>query len=178
MFRLKTLGEEPRKKNTNPNINRIFKESSIHQGLLVVKAFDSRKFKEIHKVVVPPTYMDSILTVLHVRLNHPKQSQLKLLFDRYFFSPRTEAALVKLYSSCHLCAALKRFPKGLETFSPTFHPEHPGVAMNIDVMKRAGQMILVNIDIFSFYVTACFTPSEKAEDLAVAIIQSVTPIRR
>ena len=50
--------------------------------------------------------------------------------------------------------------------------------MNIDVMRRAGQMVLINVDIFLFYITACFTQSEKAEDLANAIIQAVTPIRR
>ena len=111
VFRLKTLGEEPRKKSTNPLINRIFKESTIHQGLLVVKAFDTRKFKEVLKVVVPPSYLESILTVLHLRLNHPKQTQLRVLFDRYFFSPRLDAALINLYSSSHLCATLKKFPK-------------------------------------------------------------------
>ena len=87
VFRLKSLGEEPRKKGTNPIINEIYKEAEVHQGLLVVKTIDSRKLREVLKVVVPPTYLDSILTVLHRKLNHPKQSQLKLVFDRYFFCP-------------------------------------------------------------------------------------------
>ena len=65
VFRLKSLGEEPRKRHTNPLINKIYKEAEVHQGLLVVKDFDSRKFKEVLKVVVPPSYVDSILTVLH-----------------------------------------------------------------------------------------------------------------
>ena len=177
VFRLKMLGEEPRKKNTNPLINKIYKESTIHQGLLVVKAFDDHKFREILKVVVPPSHVDSILTVLHVRLNHPKQSQLKLLFNRYFYSPRLDAAIVKLYSSCHLCATLQKLPKQLESYSPSFNPDHPGIVMNIDVIRRATQLILVNVDSFSLYITACFIPSEKSEDLASGIIQVVTPVR-
>ena len=178
VFRLKSLGEEPRKKSTNPFINRIYREAIIHQGLLVVRSIDNKKLKEILRVVVPPSYLDSILTVLHLRLNHPKQSQLKLVFERYFFSPRMDAGLTNLYSACHVCASLQKFPKQLETFNPSLQPNHPGLAMNVDVLRRAGQIILVNVDVFSFYVTACFVSSERAEDLCTAIIQVVTPIRR
>ena len=177
VFRLKSLGEEPRKKSTNPLINRIFKESEIHKGLLVVRAFDERKMREVLRIVVPPTYLDSILTVLHLRLNHPRQSQLKQVFERYFFSPKTDSALSALYESCHLCISLMKFPKELESYNPSLFPKHPGSTMNVDIMRRASQLILVNVDLFSFYITACFTPSEKAEDLADAVIQAVTPIR-
>ena len=127
VYRLKSLGEEPRKKGTNPSINRIYKEADIHEGLLVVKTIDSRKLREVHRVVVPPTFLDSILTVLHLKLNHPKQSQLKLVFERYFFSPRTDSALSNLYASCHLCTSLNKFPTKLEAFNPTLQPNHPGI---------------------------------------------------
>ena len=50
--------------------------------------------------------------------------------------------------------------------------------MNIDILKRAKQLIVVNVDLFSFYVTSCFSASEKAEDIARAILQVTTPIRR
>ena len=178
VYKLKTLGEGPRKKTSNPFINKIYKESSVHRGLLIVRSFDNRKMREIDKVVVPPSYLDSILTVLHMRLNHPKQSQLRSVFERYFFSPKTEAALQELYKSCHLCLSVAKLPKELESYSPAFFPDHPGCAMNIDILKRAGQLILVNVDMFSSYVTGCFSSSEKAEDLADAIIQAVTPLRR
>ena len=164
-------------KLTNPPINRIFKEAEIHKELLVVRTFDERKMRLVLRIVVPPSYLDSILTVLHLRLNHPKQSQLKQIFERYFFSPRTDSALTSLYESCHLCISIMKFPKELESYSPSLNPTHPGVAMNVDVLKRSGQIILVNVDLFSFYITACFSLSEKAEDLADAVIQAVTPIR-
>jgi len=106
VFRLKSLSEVPRKKKTNPVINRIYKEAVIHQGLLVVKTIDSRKLKEVLRSVVPPSYLDSILTVLHLRLNHPKQSQLNLVFELYFFSTRKDNGLSNLYSSCRMCASL------------------------------------------------------------------------
>ena len=81
--------------------------------------------REVDKVVVPPSFLDSILTVLHIRLNHPKQSQLRQVFDRYFFSPRIDCSLTKLYDSCHLCLSVKKFPKSLETFDPQLFPHHP-----------------------------------------------------
>ena len=144
----------------------------------MVRTFDTRKMREIDRVVVPPSFLDSILSVLHMKLNHPKQNQLKTVFERYFFSPRIDLAMNELYESCHLCLSLKKFPKELESYSPTLFPEHPGCSMNADVLKRAGQLILVNVDLFSGYVTACFAETEKSEDLAAAIIQAVTPIRR
>ena len=178
VYKLKSLGEEPRKKGSNPQINKIFKEALINRRLLVVKAFDSRKMREIERVVVPPSFLDSILSVLHIRLNHPMRSQLRTVFDRYFFSPRMDHALSDLYDSCHLCQSLLKLPKELETYSPALFPNHPGCVMNADILKRAGQLILVNIDMFSGYVTGCFTDSEKADDSANSIIQATTPIRQ
>ena len=157
-------------------INKIFKEAIIHQGLLVVRSFDERKMREFNRVVIPPSYLDSMLTVLHLKLNHPSQYQLKQVFNRYFFSPRADAALSNLYSSCHLCLSVMKFPKELETYTPSFPPDHPGTTMNVDILKRAGQLILVCVDLFSSYVTACFIKSEKSDDLTEGIIQTVTPI--
>ena len=73
VYKLISLGEEPRRKGSNPIINKIFKEATVNRGLLIVKAFDSRKMREIEKVVVPPSFLDSILSVLHIRLNHRKK---------------------------------------------------------------------------------------------------------
>ena len=88
-----------------------------------------------------------------------------------------DSAISHLYDSCHLCLSVSKFPKELEMFNPELFPDHPGQAMNADILKRANQLILVNIDLFSSYTTACFADSEKADDLAEAIIQAVTPIR-
>ena len=177
VFKQKTSGDAPRKKSTNSNINKIFKESIVHQGLLVVRVFDDKRMKEVDKVVVPPTYLDSILTVVHIRLNHPTQYQLRQVFERHFFSPKLELALDLLYQSCFLCLSFKKFPKELDMFAPALFPDHPGTHMNVDIIKRSGQLILVNIDLFSGFVTCCFATSETANDLCKAIIDVITPIR-
>ena len=177
VFNQKSSGDVPRKNSTNTNINKIFKEAIIHQGLLVLREFDDKKMKEVDKVVVPPTYLDSVCTVLHIKLNHPTQYQLKQVFERHFFCPKLDLALQKLYEACLLCISFKKFPKELESFSPTLFPDHPGTHMNVDIMKRSGQLVLVNIDLFSGLITCSFAISEKAEDLSKAIINAVTPIR-
>ena len=56
-------------------------------------------------------------------------------------------------------------------------PQHPGTHFNSDVIRRAGQFILVTTDLFSSYTTACFIASEKAEDLCLCLITTITPIR-
>ena len=177
VYNMKVYGEAPRSKYSNPHRNRIFKESVVHKGLLVVRSFDDRKMREIDKVVIPPSFLDSILTVLHLRLNHPKLCQLKKVFERYFFSPRTEKALSKLYENCHVCISVDKYPKHLEVYESNLFPSHPGTVMNIDILKREGQLVLVNVDLFSSFVTTCFIPSEIASDLAHSVIQATTPIR-
>ena len=178
VFNMKNFGDVPRKNTTNPLINKMFKESIVEKGLLVVRSFDNRKMAEIDRVIIPPSYLDSILTVIHIKLNHPTKCQLKQVFNRYFFSPRLDTALTKLYQGCHLCISFSKFPKQLESYKSTTFPDCPGTIMNADVLKRAGQIILVNTDLFSAYTTTCFANSEKAEDLAKSIIQVSTPIRR
>ena len=53
VYRLKILGEEPRKKTSNPPINKIFMESTVYRGVLIVRTFDDRKMRKVDKVVIP-----------------------------------------------------------------------------------------------------------------------------
>ena len=80
-------------------------------------------------------------------------------------------------SSCSFCVALARFPEELDNFNPSPGPLHPGSHMNADVLRRASQYIMVNVDRFSNFVTACLTASETREDMVEAILAVVTPVR-
>ena len=177
VFKLKTTGDLPIKKKTNPVINRLFKECVVEDGLLVVRMFDKHLMKEVGRVVVPPNLLDSILTAIHLRLQHPTAYQMQIIFDKYFFSVGVKQTIDNLISNCYICLGLKKFPKELQKFDPKLFPEQPGSHMNIDIVKRSGQLIAVNTDLFSSYTTACFTQSEKIDDLATTILQLITPIR-
>ena len=161
VHKLKTTGYIPLKKKTNPVINRLFKECVVEEGLLVVRIFDRHLMREVSRVVIPPDILDSILTAIHLRLLHPTAYQMQIIFDKYFFSIGVKQAIDNLLSNCFLCVALKKFPRELQNFDPKLAPDHPGSHMNLDILKRAGQLIVVNTDLFSGYTTACFTESEK-----------------
>ena len=146
-------------------------------GLIVTKEFDPILMKEAVRTFVPAHYLDSILTIMHTRLSHPPATQLQRVFERYFIAFGVRAACVQLTEDCSLCVAVRRFPRELETYTPQPAPAHPGTHMNIDVLRRASQFIVINCDRFSNFATATLTPSETREDLARAIIAVVTPIR-
>ena len=133
--------------------------------------------KETDRTFVPHLFLPSILTVMHIRLKHPPHTQLLRIFEKYFVAFNTNKACEDLSSECSLCIALARFPKELDKYDPNLIPEHPGSHMNIDIMKRASQKILVNCDLFSGYTTACFSDSEQKEDMVKGILSLVTPIR-
>ena len=166
-----------RKEKDITTLNKLLKKCEVDKGLIVSKVFDSIIMKEMARVYVPTTFLASILTLMHVRLAHPLPTQLQQLFERYFISFNVKATCDALSEDCSLCVALRKFPKELDDYSPSPSPEHPGSHMNVDVLKRASQLILVNCDRFSNYVTATLAPSESREDMVRAILQVVTPVR-
>ena len=94
----KRTGDSPRKKNTNSAINRMFTGSIVKDGVLVVPSFDSRTMRTINRVVVPPSFLPTLLTMIHVKCNHPSKYQTEQIFQRYFFAPPgLESKLMHLY---------------------------------------------------------------------------------
>ena len=143
----------------------------------MVSRFDTRTMRHVDRIVVPQSFLPSILALLHIRLLHPTNYQLHAIFEKYFFSFGVLEACKKLREDCDICIGLEKVPKEMEEFSPRTEPSHPGSHMNVDVLKRSGQKVLVNTDLFSGYTTACFTDSETRADLEEAILQVITPIR-
>ena len=175
---IKISGNLPSRKNSNKNLNRIYRECSVSEdGLLVVNRFDNRTMRHSDRIVVPQSFLMSILSLIHIRISHPKTHQLQAVFEKYFFSIGVLEACKELRQSCDICIGLDKLPREMEEYDPKLAPSHPGTHMNADVIRRAGQKILINTDLFSGYTTASFTDSENSEDLAEAIIKVVTPIR-
>ena len=174
----KREGKLPGRKEKNiTTLNKLLKKCEVDKGLIVSKVFDSIIMREMSRVYVPTTFLGSILTVMHVRLAHPLPTQLQQLFERYFISFNVRATCDALSEDCSLCVALRKFPKELDDYKPSPSPEHPGSHMNVDVLKRASQLIVVNCDRFSNFATATLAQSETREDMVKAILQVVTPIR-
>ena len=175
---MKKGGDLPSKKHSNKFINRLFRECTVNEdGLLVVNRFDQRTMRHMDRIVVPRSFLLSIIALIHNRLRHPKLYQLQSMFEKYFFSFGVQEVCKELRAGCDICLGLDGLPREMEEFKPEAEPEHPGTHMNADIVRRAGQKIMVNIDQFSGYMTACFTETENREDLAEALISTVTPIR-
>jgi hypothetical protein len=174
----KKSGDTPRKKATNPAINRFFAAAQVKNGVLVVPTLDNKMMRTIDRVVVPSSYIPTLLTIIHLKCNHPSRYQMEQIFQRYFFAPPgLESRLTTLYEQCYTCQSMTRL-RPTSSMAPPSSPDHPGTHMQADVMKRCGQLILVNMDLFSNYTTAAFIPSERKEDLLHGLIQVTTPIRR
>ena len=72
----------------NRVLNRLMKECAVNkQGLLVTSAFDHNIMKHVEKIVVPQSYLHSILMLLHNKLMHPSPHQLCKTFEKFFFAP-------------------------------------------------------------------------------------------
>ena len=171
-------GQLPHKKDrARTNLNRMWKECCVENDLIVCKSFDEILQKERSRVFVPAQFLNSILTVMHVRLDHVTSYQLEKVFNRYFFGINTKGLCDSITDECGTCIGFKKFPKELDEFKTELEPEHPGTHMNSDVMARAGQKILITVDMFSGYVNACVINSEKRDDIADGIVQTVTAIR-
>ena len=171
-------GQLPGKKDTSKaNLNKMRKSCTVEKGLIVCKTFDRILMKERSRVFVPGEFLRSILTVIHVRLDHISAFQLENVFNRYFIGILTNSTCQQIVEECSLCVSLQKFPKELEQFDPKLEPEHPGSHMNADVMQRAGQKILMNTDLFSGYTTACFLENEQKEEMVRGLLHLITPIR-
>ena len=174
----KKEGQMPGTKDKDRAIlNKLFKTCEVQKGLIISKYFDPILMKETSRVYVPAFLLETILTTMHVRLSHPLPTQLLRIFERYFIAFKVRGTIDVITSSCSFCIALARFPAALDNFNPSPGPLHPGSHMNADVLRRASQHIMVNVDRFSNFVTACLVDSETREDMIEAVLAVVTPVR-
>ena len=174
----KREGQMPGKKDQDKAVlNKMMKACQVIQGLIVSVVFDPIQNMETERIYVPVFVLESILTIMHVRLSHPLPTQLQRTFERHFIAFRVQSLCETISSECSFCNALARFPKELNDFNPSPGPLHPGTHMNIDIMQRAGQSIVVNCDRFSNFVTACFAHSQTRAEMIQCILTTVTPVR-
>ena len=177
-IKCKKEGQIPGNKDKDKAIlNKMFKACEVERGLIISRLFDPILMKEISRVYVPASMLETILTIMHVRLSHPLPTQLLRIFERYFIAFRVRAIIDLITTTCSFCTALAKYPAELDNYQPSPGPLHPGSHMNADVLRRASQHIMVNVDRFSNFVTACIAASETREDMIQALLAVVTPVR-
>ena len=79
--------------------------------------------------------------------------------------------------NCDTCLSFAKLPKNEDHMEPTKMPDHTGSHVNVDILKRSKQNIIVCTDMFSGFTTATFIPNETKDTLQHALVQVITPIR-
>ena len=119
----------------NSDARRIVSQAKLSDnGLLIVPRSVEYSARKEERIVVPSSYLQALLTQIHYKHNHPAKSQLKSLFDKYFFGVGTNTIIDLLYDSCSLCNAMKKLPKQ-DVFTSTTNAEHPGTHFVCDILR-------------------------------------------
>ena len=129
------------------------------------------------RIVVPRGIVDGLLTALHLKLSHPSKSQLKLIFNRAYFSLSLDAAAARVTNGCHTCASLKKVPAMFIPQSTAPPPDYVGAKYSADVIKDNLQKILIVREYVSSYSDAVFIESENQEDLKEGLVKILSRMR-
>ena len=108
--------------------------------------------------------------------NHASKSQLKKIYDRYFYSTGSSKAIDEVVNDCITCNSLKKVPHELFDQS-TSVTSSPGKRFSADVMCRTGQKILVVRDMLTSFTSATFVQDETASELRDALIVTCLPLQ-
>ena len=117
------------------------------------------------------------MTALHISLGHPAPSQLKKVFDRYFFAIKSSEVVDHVSVQCSQCSSLRKLPRQLCPQSGTVLADRPGTNFYADVMRRATQKILVTRDTFSSFTNVMLIPDETGVQLRSALILTTSLLR-
>ena len=158
-------GTSPSKKQTKiKDVKRYLNIVKIAKdGLLVVKQQDPLRPAQ-EKIVVPRQYIHGLLVSIHLKLLHPSKMQLKKVFSRAFYALDIDKAVQEVGQSCHTCVSLQSMPTTFLEQSTTI-PEFIGSDLAADIIKRAGQLILVVRENISAFTVAKFVRNEQAATL-------------
>ena len=172
-------GTRPSKKTNRDSreIKSILNTASINRNktLLIVRKQDP--YVGLRELVYCPKEISSgLIVALHLMFNHASKSQLKKLYDRYFFSTGSSKIIDAVVDDCRTCNSLKKVPRELfpQTTSAT---ATPGKSISADVMRRAGQKVLVVRDMLTSFTSATFTKDETASELRDALISTCLPLQ-
>ena len=101
-------------KTTNiKDVKRCLSVASIaRDGMLVVRRNDPL-VPSTELIIVSRSALHSLVTALHIKLDHPSRHQLELVMKRHLYALDLTKAIERTYNSCHTCLSLQKFPDSL-----------------------------------------------------------------
>ena len=127
-------------------------------------------------IFCPKEICSGLILALHLNFNHASRTQLKKLFDRYFYATGSSNSIDQVVNNCSLCNSIKKVPRELFLQS-TSVTATPGKKLCADVMRRFGQKILVVRDALTSFTSASFAKDETAQELRAALIVTCLPMQ-
>ena len=133
----------PGKKEKNlKTIRRYLQYLTISNSGLLVQRKSNSFHPTFEAIAIPHNLLGGLIIALHIKSNHPSKSQFKKVWHRHFFVDAD-----KLIDGCtqfyHLCNSLKQIPNELFEQSNFKIPKILGQQFFADILRRAGQSILV-----------------------------------
>ena len=129
------------------------------------------------RIVVPEQVIHGLLTMLHLRLDHPKPYQMNKAFSRYFYSLHSEQDIADVYKACPQCASLEDLPEAMIPQSTESPPSTVGSRFAADVIKRFSQKIFCIRETVTSYTMADLIPDETKETIADIIVKQCNLLR-
>ena len=166
-------GTTPGKKGRNLRLVKRYITAKVvisPEGALVVRNIEPF-LPSTDRIVVPQQVLHGVLTVLHLKLNHPSSFQLMRVFNRFFFTLNLDKAVKRISDSCHQCSSLREVPKAMKKESSDDPPSHISQKFAADVIKRNSQLILVLRESVSSYTQSVLISNETADELSSGLLR-------
>ena len=170
-------GTRPLKNQRNlRDVRSLLRVSSVTNDGLVVVNKQCPLQPDIQLIVIPQSYVQGLLTMLHLQLDHPTTNQLRLVYNRQFYSTNSEVAIKEIRDKCHLCLSLCLLPKPLIPNSTSAPYDHVGSNFSTDVIRRTNQKILVLTEEVTKFTATKIIESEQSSVLLKNIKSLLLPL--
>ena len=175
----KSRGTNPSKKSKNMrHVRRYLSAGTIltHDNLLI-NPYVPPLGPVRERIVVPDQVIHGLLTILHMKLNHPTAHQLTKAFSRYFFAPNSDRTIKETTQACPQCAAIKDLPRAMVQESTEPPPTTIGGRFAADIIKRHSQKIFCIRETVTSYTLADLIPNETKETVTDILIKQCNLLR-
>ena len=107
-------GTRPGKKEKHlKNIRKYLQIESISDNDLLICKRNNPYGRDFEAIIVLQALTSGIISALHLQLGHPTKSQLKKIWNRYYFALDSDSLINECTESCSLCNSLKTLPKNI-----------------------------------------------------------------
>ena len=173
-----SCGSRPGKTEKNLKaIRRYFQYLTISNSGLVVNRKSNPFHSTFETIAIPQNLLCGLINTFYIKLNHPSKTQFKRVWHRYFFALDADKLIDECTQFSHSCNSFKQIPNKLFKQSTSKIPRILGVKFFADILRKAGQSILVVKEVLSSFTTAAIVKNQKAETLKESLITLTNILR-